>query len=79
MLASAMDIEEQRFQVLLEDRVIIRATEPPRIAKLEECNSANRASFLIQLGELFGRLSQLKLFGQRTSDRRGWCFGSWAK
>ncbi len=55
VLLSAMDVHKQRFEVLLEDHVVIGAAKSPPFSKLGKSYSAHRASLLVGLGQFAGR------------------------
>ena len=71
MLLSTMDVHKQRFEVLLEDHVVIGTAESTAFSKLGKRNAAHRASFLVGLGQFAGRFFQLQLLGKQTRERRG--------
>ena len=71
MLLSTMDVHKQRFEVLLEDHVVIGTAESTAFSKLGKRNAAHRASFLVGLGQFAGRFFQLQLLGNQTRERRG--------
>jgi hypothetical protein len=70
MARFAMDIHKQRFQVLGEANVIVRATETSLLAELEKCHAADRAGALIEPGEFFRRFTNGQMLGQQRSHGR---------
>ena len=64
-------VDQQRFQFLREAHVIVRATEPTLMTKLIERDAAHRASLLVQLGQILGRLSDCQLLSERASQVGG--------
>ena len=71
MRLSTMDVHKQRFEVLLEDHVVIGATKSPPFSKLGKRDAAHRASLLVGLGQFAGRFFQLQLLRKQTREGRG--------
>ncbi len=57
-------------QVDLEVRIVVRAPQPARVAKLKEADTADRTLLLVQLRQFCFGLAQIQLFGQCSGDRR---------
>ena len=69
VLQFAVDIEDQRLQLVLKAHVIVRAAQPALAAEIVERDPAHRAGLLVQLGQLLGRLPHghlLHLLRQRA-------------
>src|SRR4051812_26304608 len=50
----AMDVEQQRLELIGEADIVVRAAEAALLAKLEEGNAADRAGALVEASELLG-------------------------
>ena len=66
-----MNVEDQRFQLRLEAKVVVRAAETPLAAELVEGDSANRACLLVQLLQVLGGLADRHLLGHLLSHVLG--------
>src|SRR5262245_12258000 len=73
VLGLAVDISDQRRQLLLEADIIVRATQPALVAEFEEGDTADGAGPFVELGQLLGGLAELELFGEHIRQRRGDC------
>ncbi len=73
VLRLAVDVHDQRFQLLLEGHVVVRAAQPALAAELVERDAADRAGLLVELGQFFGRLPDghlLDVLGKRRRHAR---------
>lgn len=71
MLNRAVDVQNQRFELMLEKHIVVRATQSPLIAEFIESDSAHRAGPLIELRELLGGLIDVQLLRECAGQR--WC------
>lgn len=59
-----VDIDEKRFEILVEGDVIVGATESAPFAKFSECQAAHGTLFFIDSREFLGHFVEFELFAE---------------
>src|SRR5262245_1153885 len=67
----AVDIRDERRQLLFKVDIVMGAAEPALITELVEGNAADGARALVELGQFLRGLAELKLFREDIRQRRG--------
>jgi hypothetical protein len=69
-----VNADDQRFELSLEEDVVVRAAQPALAAELVEGDSADRARLLIQAGQFLGGLADRHLICESGGHA---CHGRW--
>ncbi len=70
MLQCAMNIDEQRLQIILEGNIIVSAAQSATFSEIGESNAAYWTSFFVSGRKFLGSLFDFQLFGQHARERR---------